>query len=80
MKLAVIGSRCFSSKEHAAIIFGVLDALIDQYPIAAHESGLPHLAHAMCSIMFAMWTVRHHPGLDDRWKATNEPREAKHYE
>ena len=27
------------------------------------ESGLPHLAHAMCSIMFAMWTVRHHPGL-----------------
>jgi hypothetical protein len=44
------------------------------------ESGLPHLAHAMCSIMFAMWTVRHHPGLDDRWKATNEPREAKHYE
>jgi YspA, cpYpsA-related SLOG family len=39
MKLAVIGSRCFSSKEHAAIIFGVLDALRSQYPLTAIVSG-----------------------------------------
>lgn len=32
------------------------------------ESGLSHLGHAGCCLMFAMWTVRHKPDLDDRWK------------
>lgn len=31
------------------------------------ESGLPHLGHAMCCIMFLLWTHRERPDLDDRW-------------
>lgn len=40
------------------------------------ESGLPHAAHAMCSMMFLLWMMRHRPDLDDRWPgpgALNEP-------
>lgn len=32
------------------------------------ESGLPHLYHASCELMFLDWTVRHRPERDDRWK------------
>lgn len=32
------------------------------------ESGLPHLAHAMCCLMFATWMVEHKPDLDDRYQ------------
>lgn len=32
------------------------------------ESGLPHLAHAACDLMFAWWTIRHRPKFDDRWR------------
>jgi hypothetical protein len=32
------------------------------------ESGLHHLLHASCCLMFAYWTVIHKPELDDRWK------------
>ena len=32
------------------------------------ESGLSHLAHAMCMIMFALEEHELHPELDDRWK------------
>ena len=30
------------------------------------ESGLPHLAHAMCCLMFALSMAKRHPELDDR--------------
>ena len=32
------------------------------------ESGLSHLAHAMCMVMFALEQERNHPELDDRYK------------
>jgi hypothetical protein len=32
------------------------------------ESGLSHLAHAMCCIMFLLEFEKTHPELDDRWK------------
>lgn len=32
------------------------------------ESGLPHLAHAACDLMFAWWTIKHRPKFDDRWR------------
>jgi hypothetical protein len=32
------------------------------------ESGLHHLLHASCCLMFAYWTVVNKPELDDRWK------------
>lgn len=31
------------------------------------ESGLSHVAHAMCCCMFLLG-LEHHPELDDRWK------------
>lgn len=30
------------------------------------ESGLPHLGHMMCNIMFATWMQKHKPEMDDR--------------
>ena len=33
------------------------------------ESGLPHLYHAACMLMFLAWTIEHKPEHDDRWKA-----------
>lgn len=32
------------------------------------ESGLSHLAHAACCIMFLLEFEKTHPDLDDRWK------------
>lgn len=32
------------------------------------ESGLTHLSHAFCNIMFMMWTVKHNPRFDDRYQ------------
>ena len=31
------------------------------------ESGLPHLYHAACSLMFLCWTTEVRSDLDDRW-------------
>lgn len=31
------------------------------------ESGLPHLYHASCCIMFAQWMMDNRPDMDDRW-------------
>jgi hypothetical protein len=31
------------------------------------ESGLPHLAHALCGLMFLHWHWGHKGELDDRW-------------
>lgn len=31
------------------------------------ESGLPHVAHAGCCIVFLLGMMRHRPDLDDRW-------------
>ena len=31
------------------------------------ESGLPHLAHALCGLMFLHWHAQHRRDLDDRW-------------
>lgn len=33
------------------------------------ESGLSHLGHAGCCLMFTLWTVRRRPDLDDRWRS-----------
>lgn len=35
------------------------------------ESGLPHLYHASCELMFLDWTVRHLPERDDRWTGSH---------
>ena len=32
------------------------------------ETGISHVAHAGCCIMFLLWMVRHRPDLDDRHK------------
>ena len=32
------------------------------------ESGLSHIAHAMCCLMFLLEFEKTHPELDDRWK------------
>lgn len=31
------------------------------------ETGLSHLAHAMCEIMFLLWMTKFRPDQDDRW-------------
>ena len=31
------------------------------------ESGLPHVAHAMCCCMFLLWMMRFRPKFDDRF-------------
>lgn len=36
------------------------------------ESGLSHLSHAACCIMFLQEYVQTHPQLDDRYKGNNE--------
>lgn len=36
------------------------------------ESGLSHLAHAACCIMFLLEFEKTHPDLDDRWKPTTK--------
>ena len=33
------------------------------------ESGLPHVDHLSCSVMFLAWHMKNKPELDDRWKA-----------
>ncbi len=33
------------------------------------ESGLPHLAHSICSDLFLLEFMKTHPELDDRYKA-----------
>lgn len=32
------------------------------------ESGLPHLAHAMCCLMFLLGMTQERPDMDDRYK------------
>ena len=32
------------------------------------ESGLPHVYHLACCVMFLSWTLKHKPEMDDRWK------------
>jgi len=39
------------------------------------DSGLPHLAHAICDLMFALNTIHDRPEMDDRYKP--EPRKSK---
>lgn len=36
------------------------------------ESGLSHLAHAGCCIMFALWMAKNRPDMDDRWPLNQE--------
>jgi hypothetical protein len=31
------------------------------------ESGVNHLAHAACDLLFALWMIQHRPDMDDRW-------------
>ena len=32
------------------------------------ESGLPHVYHLACCVMFLAWTLKNKPEMDDRWK------------
>ena len=32
------------------------------------ESGLPHVDHLACCVMFLSWHLKNKPELDDRWK------------
>lgn len=34
------------------------------------ESGLSHLAHLGCCVLFLIWHEKHRPDLDDRFKTT----------
>lgn len=34
------------------------------------ESGLNHIDHALCELMFLRWYIIHRPDLDDRYKET----------
>lgn len=44
------------------------------------ETGLPHLAHCMCNIMFLLEYELTNTGIDDRWKGTkNEPEGASQH-
>jgi hypothetical protein len=36
------------------------------------ESGLSHLAHAMCCIGFLLWFTKYRPEFDDRWTSSKE--------
>jgi hypothetical protein len=36
------------------------------------ESGKNHLFHLGCCIMFAAWTLKHKPELDDRYHTTHQ--------
>lgn len=40
------------------------------------ESGLSHVAHAMCCMMFLLGTINHRPDMDDRWPTTLEKYES----
>lgn len=31
------------------------------------ETGLSHLSHAACEILFAIWMMKHRPDMDNRW-------------
>lgn len=31
------------------------------------ESGLGHLGHAACNLLFAIWMMKHRPEMDNRW-------------
>ena len=42
-----------------------IDAILRGEDIDA-ESGLPHIGHLQCNIMFLAHTLKHHPHLDDR--------------
>lgn len=35
------------------------------------ESGLPHIHHVGCCVMFLSWMMKHRPDLDDRYKNAN---------
>lgn len=37
------------------------------------ESGLSHLLHASCCLMFAFWMWTHRKDLDDRWRPEVKP-------
>lgn len=39
------------------------------------ESGISHLAHAGCNILFALWMMKNRPDMDNRWiKETIKPK------
>lgn len=35
------------------------------------ETGLSHMAHLGCCVMFLLWMEKHRPDLDDRWRPTH---------
>lgn len=37
------------------------------------ETGLSHLAHLGCCVMFLLWMEKHRSDLDDRWSAPDNP-------
>jgi len=41
------------------------------------ESGLPHLAHCMCCLMFLSWHTRHRKNLDDRYKEESKDADSR---
>jgi hypothetical protein len=41
------------------------------------ESGLPHVYHASCCLMFLANMIKHHPTFDDRWRGHKEPQNAE---
>lgn len=36
------------------------------------ETGLSHLAHVGCGVLFLLWHEKHRPDLDDRFKTNKE--------
>lgn len=41
------------------------------------ESGISHIAHAGCCIMFLLWMEAERPDMDDRWTPSVKPDVAK---
>lgn len=35
------------------------------------ESGLPHVHHLGCNVMFLSWMMQHRKDMDNRWKSTD---------
>lgn len=78
--LAITAVLAFGAQKYAAhnwrkgIAWSRLYAAVQRHLLAFWmgeetdpESGLPHLAHAGCGLMFLYWHSAHRPDLDDRW-------------
>lgn len=53
-------SRCYAAAMRHMLAFWNGETM-DQ------ETGLSHISHATCNLMFIHWLIQHRPDRDDRW-------------